>query len=206
MLAQTHMNLGQVSITKGRYEEAVTDLKEAGTPLRGAGARPARRGPRGLGRLARSQAILGIAYTKDSKFEKAEEAQQQALQVFEKLAREHPDVQAFAYDVGRCYTEMAKAADEGGRPAAARARYDKAIGILEGVLSKGYRAAHQPAMRARIGRAVTFALGGNSRPGGRRGGGPRPAAGLEFGQRLRDRLPLRPVVGRRGTRPQPLSC
>ena len=95
-------------------------------------------GPEDWQSLARSQAVLGRAYTRDSKFEKAEEAQQQALQVFEKLAREHPDVQVFAYDLGRCYKELGYTADKGGRPGAARARYDKAIGILEGVLSKGY--------------------------------------------------------------------
>jgi tetratricopeptide (TPR) repeat protein len=161
LLAQIHMNSGQVSITKGRYEEAVTALNEAarlyGKLVRG---RP-EASPEDWQALARSQAILGMAYKHDSKFEKAEEAQQQALQVFEKLAREHPEVQAFAYDVGRCYRELAGTADNGGRPAAARARYDKAIEILEGVSSKGYRAAHRIVMDARIGRAVMFAAEGN---------------------------------------------
>ena len=118
LLAQTHMNLGQVSITKGRYDEAETALKEAarlyGELVRD---RPDA-GPEDWQSLARSQAILGRAYSHDSKFEKAEEAQQQALQVFEKLAHEHPDVQVFAYDVGRCYKELAETAERvaGRRP------------------------------------------------------------------------------------------
>ena len=104
---------------------------------------------------------MGRAYNQNSKLEKAEEAQQEALQVFAKLDHEHPDVQVFAYDLGRCYQELGNTADKGGRPEAARARYDKAIEILEGVLSKGYRAAHRVAMTARIERAVTFAAEGN---------------------------------------------
>jgi serine/threonine protein kinase/tetratricopeptide (TPR) repeat protein len=161
LLAQTHMNLGQVRITKGRYDEAETALKEAsrlyGNLVRG---RPDA-GPEDWQSLARSQAILGRAYIQNSKPVKAEEAQQQALQVFEKLAHEHPDVQVFAYDVGRCYQELGITADTAGQPEVARARYDKAIGILEGVLSKGYMAAHSVAMTARIERAVTFAAEGN---------------------------------------------
>ena len=161
LLAQTHMNLGQVRITKGRYDEAETALKEAsrlyGNLVRG---RPDA-GPEDWQSLARSQAILGRAYIQNSKPVKAEEAQQQALQVFEKLAHEHPDVQVFTYDVGRCYQELGITADTAGQPEVARARYDKAIGILDGVLSKGYMAAHGVAMTARIERAVTFAAEGN---------------------------------------------
>jgi hypothetical protein len=70
-------------------------------------------------------------------------------------------VQAFAYDVGRCYQELGDTAVKGGRPEDARARYDKAIGILEGALRQGYRRAQQVAMTARIGRAATFAAEGN---------------------------------------------
>ncbi len=161
LLAQTQMNLGQVSLIKGRYDEAETALKEAARLYEGLVRGRPDAGPEDWQALARSQAILGIAYDADSKFEKSEEALRQALQVFEKLASEHPDVQAFAYDVGRCYTELAEAADHGGRPEDARARYDKAIGILEAVLSKGYRAAHETVMAARIRRATTFAAEGN---------------------------------------------
>jgi tetratricopeptide (TPR) repeat protein len=155
------MNLGQVSLIKGRYDEAETALKEAarlyGERVR---VRPDA-GPEDWQSLGRSQAQLGRSYSQNARFEEAEAAQKQALQVFERLAREHPDVQAFAYDLGRCYHELGHTADKGGRPADARARYEKALGILEDVLSKGYRPAHVTAMAARIGRAVTFAAEGN---------------------------------------------
>jgi tetratricopeptide (TPR) repeat protein len=161
LLAQAHMNLGQVSLIKGRYDEGETALQEAarlyGERVRG---RPDA-GPEDWQALARSQALLGSAYQRNSKFEKAEEAQKLALSVFEKLAREHPDVQVFVYDLGRCYWEMANTAEQRGRLEASRTLYDKAIGILEGVLSKGYRAAHETVMEARIRRAITFALEGN---------------------------------------------
>jgi hypothetical protein len=62
LLAQTQMNLGQVSLTKGRYEEAETALKEAarlcGDRVQG---RPDA-GPEDWEALAQSQAILGVAY------------------------------------------------------------------------------------------------------------------------------------------------
>jgi tetratricopeptide (TPR) repeat protein len=155
------MNLGQVSLIKGRYEEAETALKEAarlyGELIRG---RPDA-GPEDWESLARSQTQLGRAYNQNSQFEKAEEVQQQALQVFERLAREHPDVQAFAYDLGRCYQELGHTADKDGRPGPARAQYDKAIGTLEGALSKGYMKAREVVMTARIGRAGTFNAEGN---------------------------------------------
>jgi serine/threonine protein kinase len=161
LLAEIHMNLGQVSLIKGRYDEAQTALNEAVRLYRElVRARPVA-GTQDKQALARSQAVLGRAYTQSSKLQKAEEAQQQAIQNFEKLAREHPDVQVFAYDLGRCYQELGYTADKDGRPEEARARYDKAIGILEGVLSKGYMFAQEVAMTARIGRAATFSAEAN---------------------------------------------
>jgi serine/threonine protein kinase len=161
LLAETHMNLGQVNLIKGQYDGAEAALKEAirlyeelvrGRPGADLEVWQA---------LARSRAVLGSAYNQISRFENAEEVQQQALQVFEKLAREHPDVQAFAYDLGRCYQELGRTAINNGRPGPARARYDKAIGILEGVLGKGYVRGREVAMNARIGRAGTFGAEGN---------------------------------------------
>jgi serine/threonine protein kinase len=161
LLAQIHKNLGNVSLVKGRYDEGETALEQAarlfGELVRG---RPDA-GPEDWESLAQCQALLGRAYNDVSKVEKAEEVQQEALQIFEKLASEHPDVQAFAYDLGRCYSELAHTARKLGRPELARARYDKAIVILEGASSKGYMKAREVAMTARIGRAVTIAIEGN---------------------------------------------
>jgi serine/threonine protein kinase len=161
LLAEIHMNLGQVSLLDGRYDDAETALEEASRLYRELVRSRADAGPEDWESLARSQTVLGHAYSRNSKFEKAEGAQQQALQVFEKLAREHPDVQAFAYDLGRVYQELGDTADKDGRPAPARARYDKAIETLESAQAKGYMKAREVAMTARIGRAVTFAAEGN---------------------------------------------
>jgi tetratricopeptide (TPR) repeat protein len=155
------MNLGAVSLTKGRFDQAETALKEAARLYGQLVRDKPDAGPEDWESLARCQAFLGTAYQRNSKFEEAEEAGQQALRAYEKLAYEHPDAQLFTYCLGRCYHELGHIAERSGRPADARARYDKAIGILEGVLSKGYMAARPPAMAARIGRAVTFAAEGD---------------------------------------------
>jgi serine/threonine protein kinase/tetratricopeptide (TPR) repeat protein len=160
LLAETQMNLGQVSLLKGQYGEAETALKESTRLYEELVRSRPDSGPEDWESLARSQTVLGRTYSLNSKHEKAEEVQQQALQAFEDLAREHPDVQAFAYDVGRCYQELGHTADRDGRPGPARARYDKAIKILEGASSKGYMKAREVAMTARIGRASTLAAEG----------------------------------------------
>jgi tetratricopeptide (TPR) repeat protein len=161
LLAKTQMNLGQVETAKGWYVEAETALKEAvrlyGILVR---SRPDA-GPEDWQSLARCQALLGRAYTRDSRFGEAEEALQQSIPTFEKLAHDHPDVPEFGYDLGRCYLELADAADKGGRLDVALDRFDKAIGILDSVLSQGYRAAHRVVMDARIMRAITFAKTGD---------------------------------------------
>ena len=99
-----------------RYVTAETALKEAsrlyGNLVRG---RPDA-GPEDQQAVAGPQpGHDGRPYIQNTKPVKAEEAQQQALQVFEKLAHEHPDVQVFAYDVGRCYQELGITADTAGQ-------------------------------------------------------------------------------------------
>jgi serine/threonine protein kinase/tetratricopeptide (TPR) repeat protein len=161
LLAQIHMNLGQLSLFKGRYDEGKTALEQAARLYKELVRSRPDAGPEDWESLARCQTQLGRAYNDVSKFEKAEEVQQEGLQIFEKLASEHPDVQAFAYDLGRCYQELAHTAKVGGRPGDTRARYDKAIEILEGASRRGYKKAGEVAITARIGRAVTFAIDGN---------------------------------------------
>jgi tetratricopeptide (TPR) repeat protein len=161
LLAKMQFNLGQLDTAKGWYDEAETALKEAvrlyGILVR---SRPDA-GPEDWESLARSQAILGVAYKRNSKLKEAEEVQQQGLQTFEKLTHEHPDVREFSYGLGRCYMELAKTADLGGRLDVALVRYDKAIAILEDVLSGGYETARKAAMASRIGRSITLAKQGN---------------------------------------------
>jgi serine/threonine protein kinase len=161
LLAKTQMNLGQVGIAKGWYDEAETALKEAvrvyGILVRD---RPDA-GPGDRQSLAISQALLGRAYGRKSRFGEAEEILQQSLRTFEKLVHEHPDVREFGYDQGHCYKFLADNADQGGRLDIARARYDKAIAILEDAVSGGYEAARRIALEARIGRAIMLAKQGN---------------------------------------------
>jgi hypothetical protein len=97
-----------------------------------------------------------MAYRNQAQFDKAETAQRQALEIFEKLAKEHPDVQEYAYDVGRGYEELAKTTDDAGRSEAALPLLEKAIEILQGALGRGYRAAQPVLLNARIDRAAAL--------------------------------------------------
>jgi tetratricopeptide (TPR) repeat protein len=168
-MATTQMNSGQLYLTRGLYEKAETALKEAQNAYGRLVLGQPDVLPEYWQSLARSHAILGTVYhyqAQDEKAEaahrhalaeKAEAAQQQALKIFEKLAKEHPDVQEYAYDVGRCFLALADTAARGGRPAAALARYDKAIEIMEGVLGKGYLAARDLLLKTRLNRAIALA-------------------------------------------------
>jgi serine/threonine protein kinase len=163
LLARTQMNLGQVNTIRGRHDEAETALKEA-VRLYGllARSRPDA-GPEDWQSLARSQALLGRAYTYKEKFRfgEDEEIMQQALQTFERLAHDHPDVREFGYDLARCTLELAKTAEKSGRLDVALARYDKAISILDEAVRQGYEAARRVAVAARIGRAITLTKQGH---------------------------------------------
>ncbi len=156
LMAATQMNRGQLYLTQGRYDEAETALKDAGR-IYGRFVSGPDVLPEYQQSQARSYAILGHVYRDRVESEKAEAIQQQALQILEKLAQEHPDVQEYAYDVGRCYYELAETADRGGRPDAALVRYDKAIDIMEGAVGKGYLAARPQLVGARINRAGALA-------------------------------------------------
>src|SRR5262249_48533350 len=101
---------------------------------------------------------LGNLYFNDmQQAEKAEAALQQALENFEKLAQEHPDVLEFVYDVGRCYLHLAAALRLAGRLDAALTKSDKAIDILEQVVRKGNDQARIDLDNARVNRAVVLA-------------------------------------------------
>jgi serine/threonine protein kinase/tetratricopeptide (TPR) repeat protein len=137
-LATAQKALGDTCRSRGCSEKAETMLKEAehtyhtlvhdcpDVPLYWEG-------------LGSTYLALGNLYHDNmSDATKAEAAHQQALQVFEKLVREHPDVLEYVYSVGHCYAALALAADLGGRMDTALSRNDKAIEILERVVSRGH--------------------------------------------------------------------
>jgi tetratricopeptide (TPR) repeat protein len=153
LLAATQMNLGQVYVMKGWHDKAETVLKEAKNNY----GKLVEAGPDDLPEnresLGRSHTILAMAYRGGNQVEKGEEELQQALRIFEELAREHPDVPEYAYDVGRCHIELGSSADAGKRPEAALEQFAKAIEIMEQAAHKGYRKARHMALFARIHRA-----------------------------------------------------
>jgi serine/threonine protein kinase/tetratricopeptide (TPR) repeat protein len=157
LLATTQVNLATVYNTKGRFDTAVPVLKEAQRTYRQLMKDQPDDLPEHWQALGRSYAILGVAYRGQGQTEKAEASQQQALSIFEKLASEHPGILEFAYDVGRCYAELGLTANRARQPIEAMARYDKATAILEGVLGRGYRAARNALLHARIDRTTAQA-------------------------------------------------
>jgi serine/threonine protein kinase len=192
LLAKTQMNLGMLCLLRGWPNEAETALMEAQRSY----GRLVRGGPDVLPEywqyLARSHALLGWAYRdqaeidkaeaakRQAHLERAESAQRQALEIFEKLAKEHPDVTEHAYDVGRCYFELAITADHAGQFPTALLQFDKAIEILEGAMSRGYHDARRTILGARLLRA-------GMRAG--RGDHVRATAEAEAVARLGDMLP-----------------
>ncbi len=161
LLATTQMNLGTVYLTKGwpgKAEKALMETQRVyGRLVQGKRETL----PEHWQSLARSHAILGMAYRSQEQAEKAEAAQQQAVDIFEKLAKEHPDVLEYAYDVGRCQIELGKTADDSGRYDIAIARFDKAIAILQDVVDKGYGSARTHVLLAQIDRTLAQAGRGN---------------------------------------------
>jgi len=114
--------------------------------------------------LGRSLASLGSTYRQTSRADKAEEPQQHALEIFQRLAREHDQVPEYVYDLGRCEYELGVTARDGGRLGDALARYDKAIEIMTNALGRGYAAARPSLMAAQTERAITLARqGGHAR-------------------------------------------
>jgi hypothetical protein len=89
--------------------------------------------------------------------ERAEAAHQQALQIYEKLAREHPDVWEYAYQLGRCHHYLALDAQLAGRPDVALAESGKAMAILEQLVSRGHGQARTDVFDLRLIRAMVLA-------------------------------------------------
>src|SRR5262249_47433179 len=147
--ARTQFYLGRLCILRGWFDEAETALNEAarvyGVLVRDQPDAP----PEDWQALGRSLASLGSTYTPTSRAEKAEESQQQALKIFQRLTREHDQVPEYAYDLGRCHNELGQTADRAGHLGAALAQFDKAIEIMKNTLDRGYAAARPSLMHAR---------------------------------------------------------
>jgi serine/threonine protein kinase/tetratricopeptide (TPR) repeat protein len=108
--------------------------------------------------LGRTYITLGGQYHNNrQQIDKSEAAHQQALQIYEKLAREHPDVWEYAWQLGRCYSHLALDSQDAGRPDAALTNSDKAIKILEGVISRGHGQVRADLYDVWIFRAVALA-------------------------------------------------
>jgi serine/threonine protein kinase/tetratricopeptide (TPR) repeat protein len=161
LLATTQTNLASVYTTNAWYDRAEPLLKEAQRIYGQLVRDQASALPEHWQSLGRCHAMLGMAYARQGQTEKAEAAEQEAVEIFEKLAKEHPDVLEYAYDVGRCYIELGLTASRAGRPDAAVARLDRAIAILESVLGRGLGAARNRLLTARLERAVAQAARGD---------------------------------------------
>jgi tetratricopeptide (TPR) repeat protein/tRNA A-37 threonylcarbamoyl transferase component Bud32 len=156
-LASVQLRLGQAYAARGRSVKAETMLKGAATTFQ-ALAHDYADVPDYRRSLANTYDALGSLYYDNLRqVEKAEAAYQQALQIFEKLSQDHPDVLEFTFNVGGCYSNLALVEQALGRSDAALAWHEKAIGTLEHVISKGYRQAQGYLFDARINRAGVLA-------------------------------------------------
>ena len=82
---------------------------------------------------------LGVQYFNNmQQAEKAEAAHQQALQIYEKLVHEHPEVWEYAYYLGRCYYSLAMDAQLKRRWDDLLTNDEKAIEVLEHLVGRGY--------------------------------------------------------------------
>jgi serine/threonine protein kinase/tetratricopeptide (TPR) repeat protein len=161
LFAATQMNLGQVYLIKGLHDKAETALKEAQRVYsRLVQGRPDDL-PENYESLAKSHALLGMAYGGQNQLANAEDEQQQALVIFEKLVKQHPDVPEYAYDVGRCYSELARTAGRANRLDVALTRYDKSIELMQGALERGYLRARFLLLSSRINRGAVLARRGD---------------------------------------------
>ncbi len=160
LLAATQKNLGEVYLIGGLRDKAETALKEAQSLYEELATNHDLH--EYWEALAICGAQLGTVYKdRPATLDKAEAVQQQALAIFEKLAKEHKDVPEYAYGWGRCYSETARTADRAGRFEVALARHDQSIEIMEELLGKGFLRARPMLLSARGYRALTLAKKGD---------------------------------------------
>jgi serine/threonine-protein kinase len=108
--------------------------------------------------LGRTYRVLGGHYFVTMRqAEKAEAIHQQALQIYEKLSQEHPDVWDYAYQLARCYYSLALDAQLERRWDAMLTNDEKAIEILEQLVGRGYGQARSDLFDVRLLRATMLA-------------------------------------------------
>jgi serine/threonine protein kinase len=183
LLATTQVNLANTYLSKGWFDKAELPLKEAQRIYGQLVQDKANSLPEHQVLLGHCLAIVGMNYRGQSstekaeaaqrgepkdenragqvQIEKAEAAQMQALDIFEKLVKEHRGVPDYAYDVGRCYIELGLTANCAGQPDVAIERHGKAIQILEGLRDGGLKAAENPLLSAKIDRSTARASRGD---------------------------------------------
>jgi serine/threonine protein kinase/tetratricopeptide (TPR) repeat protein len=156
-LASVQQRLGTVYGLRARPEEAEALLQEAATTYQALVAdypdNPDYR--RALGRTY--TALAGHYYNNMQQADKAQAAHRQALQIYEKLAREHPDVWEYAYSMSVCHRGLAMDAQLAGRSEAALDECGKAIEIFEQLIGKGYGEARSDVFDVRVVRAMILA-------------------------------------------------
>ena len=159
-LASVQLTLGTVYGARGQPEKSVAMLNEAAKTYQALVADfpddPDYR--HSLGRTYR--ALGGHFFSNTRQAEKAEAAHQQARQVFEKLVKEHPDVWEYAHQLGRCYHSLALAAQLARRWDAMLTSDERAIEILENLVSRGYGQVRSDLFDARLLRANMLAARG----------------------------------------------
>jgi serine/threonine protein kinase/tetratricopeptide (TPR) repeat protein len=156
-LASVQMRLGTAYGLRARPEKAESLLQEAQMTYQALVA-DYPDAPEYRHSLGRTYSALGGHYYNNMRqAAKAETAHQQALQIYEKLAREHPDVWEYTYDLGRCRHNLASDAQLAGRSDAALANSEKAIEILEQLISRGHELARSDVFDIRLFRAGVLA-------------------------------------------------
>jgi eukaryotic-like serine/threonine-protein kinase len=159
-LARVQQRLGATYGRRGQTEKSEARLKEAASTYQ-ALVRDYPDVPEYRHSLASTYTEMGALYINNTRqLQNADAAHLKALQILEKLAEEHPDVLEFNYDVGHCYFELAVDERLLGRSDAALASFDKAIRILEHVVSRGYGRARTDFLNARIGHASVLTVRG----------------------------------------------
>ena len=156
-LASVQLTLGVTYGAKGQSEKSEAMLKEAARTYQALVADwpdiPEYRNS--LGRTYR--ALGGHYHVSKRQAEKAEAAYQQATQIYEKLVQEHPDVWEYAYQLGRCYHSLALNAHRTLRWDDVLAHDEKAVKILEDLVSRGYGQVRSDLYDVRLLRATTLA-------------------------------------------------
>jgi tetratricopeptide (TPR) repeat protein len=163
LIAETEMRLGNVYIRTNRPDRAEPALTEAERIYRRLVAGPDVPAEHWFS-LAQSLVMMGVVDKDRRHFKKAEAAQQEALGIFEKLAKEHGEVLEYLYGEGRCQSLLGGTAYDADRMDDALASYDRAIKIMTPLVGKGYPRAQEALRDAQIMRAaVRVRLGDHAR-------------------------------------------